>query len=73
MNLAEWLKDNHPLAEQIEMMLGITRALAETHAGGSYRGDAVAPGRIEVGGGAPRFTGKTEVLEESPYRAPEVA
>jgi len=72
MNLAEWLKDKHPLADQIEMMLGIARALAESHSGGGYHGDAVAPGRIEVGAGV-RFTGGTEVLEESPYRAPEVA
>jgi serine/threonine protein kinase len=74
MIFADWLRTDHPLAEEVEVMQGLARALSEAHDVGQARGDAIAPSRIDIGSGNQiHFEGAPTELVESNYRPPELA
>jgi hypothetical protein len=70
--LAEWLETEHSVAERVQVMLALVRALGTAHQAGRCHGDAVSPAKIDVlPDGQIRLSGAAKELEESPYRAPE--
>ncbi len=72
MNLGKWLEQTHSLAEQLEVMHSICKAVVGIHQGGSAAGVALAPPRMELDGSGSLHMMGGSIGAPTEYAAPEL-